>query len=301
MVVDRIEKKNYSVSETASIAQLQRDLDRSKESYERIKQEIKSSKNPEETKKKYEKMAGKSLEEWGGAISKIEHNLEKRKQKEYEQIAQIRKENDAKKAKSKYDLKNNLNASLKANAEQKKIEHEEAIASIDEYRKKHQDPLLKAAEQKKKEHDEAIALMINNNPQMKAALQKKKEEDAIKAKIISDLKDSVKASFDKNAELAEAAEEAEANSGQTPVDASTTGDEGWWSWLRPDDFFKALDPTRPPITFQSILKFLVLINFVAGGFLAMYELNVKGFSAIDFQLVFISIFIGLYGYLIYKL
>jgi hypothetical protein len=140
------------------------------------------------------------------------------------------------------------------------------------------------------------------------------EKRKIKEAVVGQIKDNFKkqndlikkaeeASTDKNAELAKAAEEAEANSGTTPVDASTAGagDEGWWSWLKPDDFFKALDPTRPPVTFQSILKFLVLINFVGGGFLAMYELNVKGFSAIDFQLVFISIFIGMYGYAIYKL
>ena len=140
-------------------------------------------------------------------------------------------------------------------------------------------------------HDAVIAQAKSN---LKA------QSDLI-AKSATEIKKKEEA--DKNAELAKAAEEAEANSGTTPVDASTTGagDYGWWSWLKPDDFFKALDPTRPPITFQSILKFLVLINFVAGGFLAMYELNVKGFSAIDFQLVFISIFIGMYGYVIYKL
>jgi hypothetical protein len=108
---------------------------------------------------------------------------------------------------------------------------------------------------------------------------------------------------DPNADLAKAAEEAEINSGTTSIDASSSGagEEGWWSWLKPDDFFKALDPSRPPITFQSILKFLVLINFVGGGFLAMYEVNVNELSAIDFQLVIISIFIGMYGYVIYKL
>ena len=134
-------------------------------------------------------------------------------------------------------------------------------------------------------------------------LEKRKIKEAVVGQIKDNSKAAEEASTDKNAELAKAAEEAEANSGTTPVDASTAGagDEGWWSWLKPDDFFKALDPTRPPVTFQSILKFLVLINFVGGGFLAMYELNVKGFSAIDFQLVFISIFIGMYGYAIYKL